>query len=495
MKIEVIEKKLSTVKTPVLIIPIYKDEKMLGQLSEINTKLGGFIESIIKDGYYTPDLGQVHVVYTYDKIKTKKIVLVGLGAKIDLTDEKLLKAYSAAIAYVGKTKTTHCAIFIGKQSQEALQNIIETSLLALYKFNHHKSKKENHSLTNLEFIIEGKQNIKSINEIIAWSQLVADAIYEARDLANHPSNVITPAKFAKEAKELGKGTAIKTTIFDEKQMAKLGLGLMLSVSRGSDEEAHLIVMDYKPKKYKKTIALIGKGLTFDSGGISIKPSENMHEMKMDMSGAAAVLATFKAIKKLKPNNVRIIGAIGATENLPGHQAQKPGDIWKSYNGKTVEVLNTDAEGRLVLADVIGYVQKNYKPEYMIDLATLTGACVVALGHEYAGLFTNSDKLKNMLLEISGKNYEKLWPMPINEAYHEEMKSDIADLRNIGNGREGGASTGAAFLEEFVDPKIAWAHIDIAGTAMLSRPIRAYEYKGGTGAGVKTLLEFVKMISR
>lgn len=493
MKIKIIKEKLISLNSPVLILPVFKDEGFTGQAGEIDKKLGGFLQGIISDGYYSPDLGQVHVVYTHDKIKTKKIVLAGLGKREGLDSEKTYRALSSAISYVSRTKTSHLSVFVGDESSEELQKIIETGILSLYNFHYHKSKKEEHSIARLDFVIEGKYDENKMKDISDRAVVVADAICKARDLANHPSNVLTPTRFVEESRALVKDSQIKLEVFDEKQMEKLGMGLFLSVSRGSDEDAYTIIFDYKPKKFTKTIALIGKGITFDSGGISIKPSDNMHEMKMDMSGAAAVFAVFSAIKKIKPEGIRIVGVIGVTENLPGHKAQKPGDIWKSYKGKTVEVLNTDAEGRLVLADLLAYADKVYRPEYMIDLATLTGACVVALGHQYSGLFTNNDKLRKILLSVSDNIYDKLWHMPIDEAFHDEIKSDVADLKNLG-GREGGASTAAAFLEEFVNKETAWAHIDIAGTAMISKPLRAYESKGGTGAGVKMLIEFIKTIS-
>ena len=271
------------------------------------------------------------------------------------------------------------------------------------------------------------------------------------------------------------------------------MGLLLSVSRGSDEEARWIVIDYKPEKYSQTLALVGKGLTFDSGGLSLKPSspiDHMLGMNMDMGGAASVIGAIKALKMMNIKNIRIVGVIPATENMISGKAQKPGDVWRSLNGKTVEVLNTDAEGRLVLADAITYVQKNYKPNYLIDLATLTGACVVALGHEYTGLFSNDTVFANKFITNSVNSYEKVWRLPVEQMHHEEIKSDVADIKNLGNGGAG-ASSAAAFLEEFIEPSVKWAHLDIAGTASLDHALRAYEIKGGTGAGVKTLVELVE----
>lgn len=491
MKIGFSDKKIIDINTQAVILPIHKGEKLDGQLSKIDKELGGWIASIIKDGYFTPDLGEVHVVYSHNKLKTRKIVLVGLGKKKDLNTDGYLKALSSAIIYVGKTSVKKCALYVGVQDEKMLENITEVLLLSLYKFHHYKSKKKDTKLNEINIVYDGKKDRNNLKKLVKDVQSLVDGIYLARDLSNHPSNFVNPEKLAEEAKKIAKtNTNINTKVYNEKDIIKMGMGLFASVARGSDEDAKMIILDYKPKSYKKTIAIVGKGLTFDSGGISIKPSEHMELMKMDMAGSAAVLGAFKSISEMKPN-VRVIGAIGACENLPGHKAQKPGDVWKAYNGKTVEVLNTDAEGRLVLADVLSYVGKQFKPDYMIDLATLTGACMIALGFEYTGIFGNNQKMIDKMIDNAKESYEKVWQLPIDQVHKEEMKSEVADLQNIGKGREAGASTAAAFLEEFVDPKIKWIHMDIAGSAIQTRPTKPYIQKGGSGAGVKTLIDFVK----
>lgn len=493
MKIEIVNSKIINIDVPVIVLPVFEDGKMYDQVAEIDKKVDGLISSIIKEGYFTPTLGQVHVLYTFEKIRSKKIVLVGLGKKGKIDNEKLYKAFAAAISYIGKTKIKQCGIYIDKQNEQILQNIIETSLLSLYKFHHHKTKQEETQLKKIYFVVKNNYSKDKMQEISNKAKIIVDAIYCARDLVNHPSNYITPTKLAHETKEILEGKDTKITILGEREMAELGMGLLLSVSRGSDEEAKLIVIDYKPEKYSQTLALVGKGLTFDSGGLSLKPSspiDHMLGMNMDMGGAASVIGAIKALKMMNIKNIRIVGVIPATENMISGKAQKPGDVWRSLNGKTVEVLNTDAEGRLVLADAITYVQKNYKPNYLIDLATLTGACVVALGHEYTGLFSNDTVFANKFITNSVNSYEKVWRLPVEQMHHEEIKSDVADIKNLGNGGAG-ASSAAAFLEEFIEPSVKWAHLDIAGTASLDHALRAYEIKGGTGAGVKTLVELVE----
>ncbi len=494
MKIKFSDKQLVDLNFQAMILPIYSDEKLSGQAKVVDKKLGGWISEIIKDGYFTPELGEVHVVYSYEKLKVKKIVLVGLGKKKDLNMEGYNKAISLAIIYVGKTSIRSCAIYVGNKNEDFLRDTVEITLLSLYRFHHHKSKKKDTKLSQIDFVYDGQKDITKLNDIVKSAQNLIEGIYLARDLTNHPSNIINPKKLAEEAKNIAKECKnISVKIYDESKITEMGMGLFASVARGSDEDARMIVLDYRPRKYNKTIAFVGKGLTFDSGGISIKPSEHMELMKMDMAGSASVLGAFQVISKMNPKNIRIIGAIGACENLPGHKAQKPGDIWKAYNGKTVEVINTDAEGRLVLADVLSYIGKQYKPNYMIDLATLTGACMIALGFEYTAVFGNNQSMIEKAIDRSKNSYEKLWQLPMDNVHHEEMKSSVADLQNLGKGSEGGASTAAAFLEEFVDPKIKWMHMDIAGSAIQIRPTKPYIQKGGSGAGVKTLIEFVKSL--
>lgn len=444
------------------------------------------INSIITQKFFLGKYGEIFNFFTGSEKKIK-IILLGLGKKDELNPEKLYEVFAKSIKFADSLKFKEVNVVIPKFDNKITQNIIETSLLATYRYDEHKSKPQKAELEKIIFNI--KNDKKDLDEIKLRAQSSWKALCFARDLSNAPSNKLTPDAMANEAIKIGKeNNLIKVKIFNEEEIKNLGLELFYSVSKGSDEDAKMIILDYTPKKYNKTLVLVGKGLTFDAGGVSIKPSQNMHEMKMDMSGGSTVLGVFKVLKDLKPQ-CRIIGAIGSTENLPGHKAQKPGDIWKSYNGKTVEVIDTDAEGRLVLADVLSYVQKQYKADYIIDIATLTGACVVALGCEYTGLFSNDNKLEDMLVEASKDSFDKVWPMPIDDSFHEELKSDVADLKNLG-GRYGGASSAAAFLEEFVDKGNKWAHLDIAGTGMVSNVNKSYLSKGATGSGVKLLLEFI-----
>lgn len=322
--------------------------------------------------------------------------------------------------------------------------------------------------------------------------LVADGVFLARDLVNEAPNALYPESYAQIIKDELKPLGVSVEIMDEKKLLKMGMGGIMAVGQGSARQPRMVVMQWKGAnvaKDTKPVALVGKGVTFDTGGISIKPSAGMDEMKMDMGGSAAVVGAMKAIAGRKAD-AHVVGIVGLAENMPSANAYRPGDIITSYAGKTVEVLNTDAEGRLVLMDALTHVQKEFDPEIVIDLATLTGAMVVALGHEYCGTFTNEDKLWDQLSQSGKAGHEKLWRMPLDEVWSNEMVSHVADLRNIGKSRYAGASTAAEFLHHFIDEGRTWAHMDIAGTAWITsdRPVTP---KNGVGFGVRTLDKLVQ----
>lgn len=328
-----------------------------------------------------------------------------------------------------------------------------------------KEYKENSKkIGNVSFILQDAAKLKEAEKGLKRGKIVSRYINGVRHIAHLPANHFTPEEFVSRSKEIAKDNGLKITVFDEPQLKKEKMGGILSVCEGSDKKAKMILLEYTPVKpiTKKKLAIIGKGLTFDSGGISIKPAQDMHEMKYDMCGAATAIHAIGAIAELGLG-VPVIAAIGVAENMPDAAAIKPGDVYTAYNGITVEVQNTDAEGRLVLGDVLSYVGKKFKPDYMLDLATLTGAIIISLGHEAAGVMSNSDVLTNLLKEASISSDERIWEMPLWEEYSEDLKSDIADIRNVA-GRAGGSLSAAKFLERFVEPGIAWAHIDIAGTA-------------------------------
>jgi leucyl aminopeptidase len=325
-----------------------------------------------------------------------------------------------------------------------------------------------------------------IKSVVKDTQIVAKAVSFTRDIVNMSGSDATPTFLANKAKEIAKGTGIKCRILSKPDMLKLGMGGILNVSRGSSQPPKFIILEYNSKKKTNdTLVIIGKGITFDSGGISLKPGKDMYLMKADMAGAAAVLGTFMAVSHLKPST-HLVGLVPCSENMPSGTALKPGDIIKCLSGKTVEILNTDAEGRLILADAISYA-KRYKPDVIIDLATLTGSCVVALGTFASGMFGNNDILKDRIKKAGEKCYERVWELPLWDEYYDLIKSSIADIKNIG-GRFAGAITAACFLGKFVEG-FPWVHLDIAGTFLVEKDT-PYIRKGATGVGVRLLVQLI-----
>lgn len=358
-----------------------------------------------------------------------------------------------------------------------VENIYEGFKLASYSFTKYKS---DDSAKSLDIEID----VNLHNDVV-----LNESVSVARDLITEPGNVLYPAEYARRIDELLSPLGVNVKILNQEQLQKLGFDLLLSVGQGSVKDSYVVVMEYFEGGDDKTTALVGKGVTFDTGGISIKPSAGMGDMKFDMGGSAAVVGAIHAIasKNLGRN---VVGIVGLVENMPDGNSIKPGDVVKSLSGKTVENLNTDAEGRLVLADILTYVQREYDPETVIDLATLTGAILVSLGNDIAGLFTNSSELSNTIDATGYHSGEKFWRMPMGQDWNKMLDSDIADMKNIGGGRYGGSTTAAEFLYRFVDSHRAWAHLDIAGTVW-SESGKPTSPKGAVGFGVRTLFNFVK----
>lgn len=366
--------------------------------------------------------------------------------------------------------------------------------LRSYKFTKYKSEKKEDAPAKIKDITIITDAHSAATDLYKNFEAVGDGVFFARDLVNEPPNTLHPETYAERIKEELKPLGVEVEILDEKKMQKLGFGALLSVGQGSIRESKAVIMKWNgqgkiKKNNKNPIALVGKGVTFDTGGISLKPGAGMDLMKMDMGGSAAVVGTMKtlATRKAKAN---VIGIVGLVENMPSDRAYRPGDIISSLAGKTIEVLNTDAEGRLVLADVLTYVQDTYKPEVVIDLATLTGAIMVALGLEYCGTFANDDDLWEKLKQASDNTGEKFWRMPLDEAYRKEVESQVADLKNMGDSSYGGSCTAAAFLEHFIQNDVKWAHIDIAGTAWWTKD-KPTTPKGGTGFPVRALNDLIE----
>ncbi len=371
---------------------------------------------------------------------------------------------------------------------EAFSAFVEGLILSQYRYDKYKKREaDDPEIKDIILALPKSEDLSKYNEALYSTIILCQSVMNARDYANAPGSELTPVTFSEQIKSLSKKCGIKTTILKKKEIETKKMGGLLAVSQGSNVPPRFVIMEYNIDKIEyDTIVLVGKGITFDSGGISLKPSQNMAEMKMDMSGAAAVAGAMEAVSKLKLP-LRIIGLLPLTENMPGGSAQKPGDIVTISNGKTVEVDNTDAEGRLILADALHYATK-YKPKLIIDLATLTGACVVALGHLAAGVMGTDKENIERLKKSGDRSYERVWELPLYDEYDELIKSDVADVKNVG-GRWGGAITAGMFLKKFVDDS-PWIHIDIAGPAIMEKETEI-EQKGGSGFGVRLLVDFLK----
>jgi leucyl aminopeptidase len=420
-----------------------------------------------------------------------RLLVVGLGKTDKLAARDIENLGGTTVGALQSAKAETAVILVPDLGSKDLKEAQVAALLAsgadlrVYSFDIYKSKKPEKApkLSSLTFLCEKPD---SASDAFAPLQAVRDGVHFARDLVNEPANILFPKEFAKRAKELAEH-GVKLEVLGAKQMEKLGMGALLGVAQGSPFEPQLVVMRWDGgKKDEAPVAFIGKGVTFDTGGVSIKPAAGMEDMKGDMGGAACVTGLLLALAKRKAK-CNVVGAIGLVENAIDGKAQRPGDVVKSMSGQTIAVLNTDAEGRLVLADVLWYVQDKYKPKFMINLATLTGAIMVALGKEHAGLFSNNDELAKRIDQAGIETGEKVWRMPLAPEYDKLIDSDIADMKNIG-GRFGGAITAAQFLQRFVN-KVPWAHLDIAGTAMDANK-NAINQSWGSGWGVRLLSKLV-----
>lgn len=421
------------------------------------------------------------------------IVFAGVGKAAELTLDKVRQASGAGarrILSAGFDRFTRGLIPVpGASVQQVAQAGAEGTLLGIYSFTRWKSVKpeDKKELKIVTVLIGNGKDLSAVRKGIEAGRQIADSAIWTRDMVNQPANKLTPTMLANEAKSAARKFRFSCRILDMKAQKKLGMEALLGVARGSREPSKFIVLEYKGpgSSGKKPLIWLGKGITFDSGGISIKPSEKMELMKYDMAGAAAVLGAVRATAALKLP-VHVVGLIASTENLPGGSAQKPGDVVRAMGGKTIEVINTDAEGRLVLADALGYARKNYKPAAMVDLATLTGACVVALGQHCGGLMGTNASWNKQVEKAGQQSGERVWELPLWTEYTEAVRSDVADVKNVGDGKAG-TITAAAFLREFAGEEIPWVHLDIAGVAWADAD-RGHLRKGATAFGVRLLVD-------
>ncbi len=458
----------------------------LGNYGALSKDLPKKIKSAFEDEKFSPSGFNTITFYPKDRYPAKRIITCGIGKKGLVGLESLRRAASVLTQRIKSLKVSSCHLLFPQtalKSNEASQAITEGISLSLYEFTKYKSSPNKASLKRISFISDDK----SVKEGQRHGEIYAKATCLARDLVNEPAGVMTPVKMAEIAKGVARNGRISINVLDEKQIEKLSMGAFRAVSLGSIEPPRFVHMHYKSSGASRSVAILGKGITYDAGGLCLKTADQMLNMKDDMSGAAAVIGIFSALADLKPR-VNIHGIFPATENMPGGAAYKQRDVLKTMGGKTIEVTNTDAEGRLVLSDAICYAN-NLKPDCIIDIATLTGAIVVSLGSEISGVFATDRKLAQQIVESGKVQGEKIWEMPLEEEYfHDAMISDIADMKNAAGNP--GAIMGANFLKQFVNEKIPWAHIDIAGTCLRDKP-KFYNPSGATGVIVRTMLRFLE----
>jgi len=499
MEIRVIADDITKVKADAVIVNHFEGvDKLDGDISAVDKALGGAISQLVSQGEIKGKLNEVTIVHSLGKLPADRVVVAGLGKPADLTVNKIRGAVAETCRQlrqkgVATIATSPLGAGINNISPESsAQAIAEGALLGLYAFRKHITREENKFGEIKQLLIVGSAKIKSALEAGSHKgRVIAEATNLARDMINEPANFMTPSDMAEMAKKLAGAHGLEVSILDKEQMVELGMGALLGVARGSQQPPKFIILNYRGSDSAElNIALVGKGITFDSGGISLKPAEKMEEMKGDKAGGAAVMAAMSAIAQLKPK-INVTAIVPATENLPDGNAYKPGDILKAMSGKTIEVVSTDAEGRLILADALGYARK-LGAKFIVDVATLTGACRVALGDICTGAFANNQDLANRVLSAGNEAGEYIWQMPMFDEYKEQNKSDVADIKNTG-GRWGGAITAAKFLAEFAEDT-PWVHLDIAGTSMTEKE-RTYTVKGATGVAVRTLINLALSLAQ
>ncbi|MDI6783475.1 MAG: leucyl aminopeptidase [bacterium] len=507
MKLKVIAGDITKVKADGIMVNLFEGtKKPSGATMAVDKALGGAISKLITAGEIKGKLNEITILHSFGKLTADKVAIVGLGKPEKFTLDRIRQVSATASRALRNGNVTRITTIVpGRvesfrhgtgagniESSLAAQMIAEGAILGLYTFEKYQTKPEEKKQINELTIIEvDKKKIPALQKGVNQGEIIASAVNFARDLVNEPSCSMTPLELANQAKKMANRVGLECKVFGKPELQKLGMGALLGVAKGSQQPPQFIILRYwGAGKQSKTppVGIIGKGLTFDSGGISLKPWDGMDKMKADMAGAAAVIATMAAIAQLKPN-LNVTALVPATENLPSGSAFKPGDILRTMSGKTIEILSTDAEGRLILADAICYAKKlGLAP--LIDVATLTGACDVALGPYCTGAFGNNQPLIDKVLEASKPAGEYIWQMPMFEEYAELDKSVVADIQNIG-GRSGGAITAAKLLEFFVEDT-PWVHLDIAPTYFVgkSEAEKHYRVRGGTGVMVRTLINFI-----
>lgn len=482
-------------RTDVLVLFYCEDQGPWGQeAAALDKAMGGALSDLLKSKEFEGKTAEAVLLHTQRKIPATRVLLVGLGKQASVGLDTIRQAMGYAVKRVRQTKassftaTIPAVIPSDSTAQDIAQVMTEGAVLGTYQFTaYRRDGAAENTVKTLTLLATDKSDVRTLSEGVRRGTATAEATIFVRDLSNHPSNIMTPTKVAQEAKTVAKEPGVSLKILERKDMEKLKMGALLGVARGSYEPPKFIILEYNGsrKKQDRPVVLVGKTITFDSGGISLKPSENMERMKADMTGGAVVLAAVRAAARLKLP-LHLVGLLPVTENMPGGGAMKPGDIVTTLSGKTVEVQNTDAEGRLILSDGLAYAAR-YNPSALIDIATLTGACTIALGQFAIGMLGTDDTVKEAVRRAGIRAGERVWEMPLWDEYFEQLKSDVADMRNIG-GRGGGMITAALFLSKFAEG-CPWVHLDIASTDWSERE-RAYISKGPTGIGTRLLIQYL-----
>lgn len=496
MKSQAITDKFQEANVEALAVAVFKDEKATsGVLKDFDKMTGGLIASVMKEEDFKGKKGETALLRFKGGggIKAGRLLLVGVGDKKDYKASNVGELSGAATRFLRKRNLKSFALLprCEGDATEIAQNAMQGVITSQFELDKYKTKDKNDKeVNNFTLCVEGASE-KELKNGLKRGEVIGDSMNFTRDLANEPPNILTPTEMANRAKKIAKETGMKIEVLDDAKMEKLGMNSLLSVGKGTEQPSKLIILRYEPKKSTgkkgELLALVGKGITFDTGGISLKPGENMDAMKYDMTGGATVLGTMRAIGHLKPS-VPVMGVVAAVENMPDGKASRPSDVVTAYNGKTVEILNTDAEGRLVLADAVAYAEKKGATK-IVDMATLTGAVIVALGDLNTGIMGNDQELVDEIINCGKETGENFWQLPIGEDYSAGIKSDIADVKNIGPSRKAGTIIGGVFIQEFID-KAKWAHLDIAGTAWADSAKPHYS-KGPTGVAVRSLLRLVE----
>ncbi|PYU00325.1 MAG: leucyl aminopeptidase [Acidobacteria bacterium] len=493
MQVTLESKPFAGIETEALVSYVFEEtDPVQGRVAEIDQSAGGLLRKLAKSGELTGKMLEFTLIHAPAGLKAARLLLVGAGKREPFNSAGLRKVAGAAMRYLKSRSVKNFALLVreGDATEESAQAVTEGVLTADFEPDKYKTDKKNDKRIESVLIVGYSEAKRRAGEKgVAKGRIIADSQNFARDLVNEPSNKMTPSILAQKAEAMAKAAGLSVAILDEKKIAELKMGALLSVAQGSVEPPRMIVITYNPPAAKPrapVIGLIGKAVTFDTGGISIKPADGMEKMKYDMAGGATMIGVMYALAALKPA-VKVLCVVPSTENMPGGRAQKPGDIQTAMSGKTIEVLNTDAEGRLILADGVHYA-KQLGATHLIDAATLTGAIVVALASVNVGVFGSDQAFTDKLLASAKAAGEKMWQMPVDDDYREFIKGTVADIQNIGSGKGGGATIGAMFIKEFTGDS-PWIHLDIAGTAW-NDDAKLWMAKGPTGVGLRTLVHLI-----